>query len=130
VSTLNFITAYAGTDANVTGVFNITTFTGGADAEAISTTKILAPMLLKTRDRFVTIADGIALTLANTISGNGDDGLQIELATTTGNVVQGNRIGSNLAGTAPVGNTSSGVCGRPSSEAASAAPKWARARAA
>ena len=69
VSTLNAITTYAGTDPNVTGVFNPTTFTGGADAENISTSKILGPLLLKTRDRFVTQEDGIALVLANTISG-------------------------------------------------------------
>ena len=68
IATLNAITSYAGTDSNISGVFNSTAMTGGSDAENIATTKILGPLLLKARDRFVTIQDGIALILANTIS--------------------------------------------------------------
>ena len=69
VATINAITTYAGTDQNVTGVWNSTAFSGGADPEALATTKILGPLLLKTRDRFVTVADGQSLVLSNTISG-------------------------------------------------------------
>lgn len=68
ITTLNSITSYAGTDPNITGAFNSTAMTGGADAENIATTKVLGPLLLKARDRFVTIQDGIALVLANQIS--------------------------------------------------------------
>ena len=63
ISTLNTVTNYAGSDANVTGVFNTTTLTGGADAESIATSKVVAPLLLKARDRFVTVDDGIGLAL-------------------------------------------------------------------
>jgi hypothetical protein len=64
VSQLNVISQYAGTDTNCAGVFNPVAFTGGADAESIETSKILGPLLLKARDRFVTEADGEALALA------------------------------------------------------------------
>ena len=64
VSTLNRITSYAGTDSDVTGVSNGTTFTGASDHETISEAKRLAPLLLKARSRFVTFDDGLALTLA------------------------------------------------------------------
>jgi hypothetical protein len=40
----------------------------------------------------------------NVISGNGFAGIQISTASATGNVVQGNLIGTNAAGTLPVGN--------------------------
>jgi uncharacterized repeat protein (TIGR01451 family) len=46
--------------------------------------------------------------LDNTISGNGDDGIQLELGS-SGTIIQGNRIGTNLAGTAALGNTNDGV---------------------
>jgi hypothetical protein len=64
VTTLNTITVNAGSDNNVTSVTNSTTFTGGADEEDIETARRLAPILLKTRDRFVTVEDGEALVLA------------------------------------------------------------------
>ncbi len=47
----------------------------------------------------------------NVISGNSGDGVLIQDAATTGNVVEGNYIGTNAAGTAAVGNNSSGAAG-------------------
>lgn len=64
VSVLNKINIYAGSDVNVEGVSNATTFTGGGDEESIASAKKLAPLLLKARDRFVTIEDGEALAEA------------------------------------------------------------------
>jgi hypothetical protein len=64
VATLNSITQYVGADTAVTGVTNSTAFTGGADDEAMETSKVLGPLLLKARDRFVTVDDGIALVRA------------------------------------------------------------------
>jgi hypothetical protein len=64
ITTLGAISQYAGADANITGVYNATVFSGAAEYESIQTTKVLAPLLLKARDRFVTVGDGIALTLA------------------------------------------------------------------
>jgi hypothetical protein len=61
VSSLNRITAYSGGDSNITAVTNASVFTGGADEENIDSAKRLAPLLLKTRDRFITVADGKAL---------------------------------------------------------------------
>jgi len=61
VSTLNKISVYAGGDANIEGCSNSTTFTGGADEESLESAKRLAPTLLKARDRFITVEDGIAL---------------------------------------------------------------------
>ena len=61
VSSLNTITVYSGADTNIVGCTNSTAFTGGGDEEAIATAKRLAPMLLKTRDRFVTESDGTTL---------------------------------------------------------------------
>lgn len=61
VSKLNSIVNYAGSDSDVLGVSNVTTFTGGASEETIASAKILAPILLKARDRFVTSIDGEAL---------------------------------------------------------------------
>lgn len=63
VSQLNKINIYAGSDSDVLGVANAETFTGGADPESIETAKVLAPILLKARDRFVTVDDGEALVL-------------------------------------------------------------------
>ncbi len=45
----------------------------------------------------------------NTISGNGVDGVRIDAAAATGNVVQGNRIGTNTAGSAAIANGYNGV---------------------
>jgi hypothetical protein len=48
-------------------------------------------------------------TAANLISKNGTNGVEISGAATTGNVVQGNHIGTDTVGTAPLGNAGSGV---------------------
>ncbi len=63
IYTTNKINSYAGTDSNITGVCNPSTVTGGADRESIDTARDLAPVLLKTRDRFVTVEDGKSLAL-------------------------------------------------------------------
>jgi hypothetical protein len=64
ISTLNRINSYAGGDADVSGVSNPVMFTGGGDHEEIESAKQLAPLLLKARERFVTVDDGKALVLA------------------------------------------------------------------
>lgn len=64
ISNANRITAYAGGDSNLTGVSNPLTFTGGGDEESLSSAKKLAPLLLKARNRFVTVGDGESLVLA------------------------------------------------------------------
>jgi len=64
VSNVNQIISYAGGDSNVTGVFNSTQFTGGSDAESLDSAKKNAPLLLKARSRFITVADGQALAMA------------------------------------------------------------------
>ena len=46
---------------------------------------------------------------SNTIAGNGVDGVRIDAAAATGNVVAGNRIGTNPAGTAAIPNGYNGV---------------------
>jgi hypothetical protein len=59
-----------------------------------------------------TVGDGLGdLTLAarNIISGNGGDGVHIKNASATNNVVTGNFIGVNAAGTAAIGNHGAGV---------------------
>lgn len=58
------VTIYAGSDTDVEAVSNTAAMTGGSDAESIETARILAPLLLKARDRFVTAEDGEALVLA------------------------------------------------------------------
>ena len=60
----NKINTYAGGDSDITGVTNITDFTGGADEETFESAKRLAPLLLKARNRFVTVEDGKALAEA------------------------------------------------------------------
>ena len=50
------------------------------------------------------IIGGTAAAYRNLISGNGNDGILIADAGTTGNLVQGNRIGTNAAGAAAVPN--------------------------
>ncbi len=64
VTTINSVNIYGGTDSNVNAVNNPGSLTGGDDPEDIEQAKILGPLLLKTRDRFVTAADGEALALA------------------------------------------------------------------
>ncbi len=48
----------------------------------------------------------------NLISGNDDDGLAFVDSDTTGNIVQGNYIGTNISGTVAIGNSSDGVYAR------------------
>lgn len=61
ISTLNRINIYNGGSSDVTGVMNATTFTGGADTESIEQIRILAPLLTKATNRFVTTEDGETL---------------------------------------------------------------------
>jgi hypothetical protein len=61
------ISNYTGGSADITGVTNSGEFTGGADEESMETARIIAPMLLKARNRCVTIED--AKYLAEQISG-------------------------------------------------------------
>jgi hypothetical protein len=58
----NTIIVYAGSNTNVEGVSNLSAMTGGADIESLASAKVLAPLLLKTRERFVTTEDGEALS--------------------------------------------------------------------
>jgi hypothetical protein len=64
VTVVNRVSTYGGTDTNIEAVSNPILLTGGADTESIETAKILGPLLLKARDRFVTSEDGEALCLA------------------------------------------------------------------
>lgn len=57
----NAINIYAGGDENIEGVSNSSAFQGGSDPQSMTSAKILAPMSLKTRDRFVTVDDGLQL---------------------------------------------------------------------
>ena len=64
-------------------------------------------------------ANGIAITNAqantvatNVISGNGGEGIGIYGFRSTGNIIQGNFIGTNAPGTAAIGNTNSGIYAR------------------
>lgn len=52
---------------------------------------------------------GTTAASRNLISGNNADGIQIVGVGSTGNLVQGNSIGTNLGGTASVGNTLNGI---------------------
>jgi len=61
ISSLNVINVYSGGAEKIEGVTNSTSFNGGSDAESIESAKILAPASLKTRDRFVTVDDGLTL---------------------------------------------------------------------
>lgn len=60
----NLVNVYAGTSIKISGCTNSGAMTGGADQESIVNAKIVAPLLLKARDRFVTVDDGIAIVLA------------------------------------------------------------------
>ena len=64
VTVTNKINIYGGTDSNVNGVSNPSSLTGGDDAQNLEDAKILAPLLLRTRERFVTGDDGAALSIA------------------------------------------------------------------
>jgi len=61
ISAINVINVYSGGAEKVEGVTNGSPFSGGSDAESMESAKILAPASLKTRDRFVTIEDGLLL---------------------------------------------------------------------
>lgn len=63
ISGLNSITSYQAAHAQIQGVTNATKMTGGGEAESIETGKVVGPLLLKARDRFVTTDDGRALAL-------------------------------------------------------------------
>ena len=64
IPTVNRISVYGGSDSNATGVSNPAALTGGGDEESLASAKNLAPLLLKARNRFVTVGDGEALVLA------------------------------------------------------------------
>ena len=61
INTPNVINVYSGGAEKIEGVCNSTSMNGGADQESIENAKILAPASLKTRDRFVTVDDGLML---------------------------------------------------------------------
>ena len=61
INTPNTINVYSGGAEKIEGVCNPTVMNGGADQESIENAKILAPASLKTRDRFVTVDDGLVL---------------------------------------------------------------------
>ncbi|HEX8998688.1 MAG TPA: CSLREA domain-containing protein, partial [Blastocatellia bacterium] len=52
---------------------------------------------------------GTTVAARNVISGNGDHGVEIDQASSTGNQIQGNFIGTNATGTAAIPNASNGV---------------------
>ena len=64
VSVTDKINIYAGSNSDIEGVTNPNTFTGGANEESIENAKMVAPILLKARNRFITVDDGKALALA------------------------------------------------------------------
>jgi len=55
------------------------------------------------------VIGGTTLGAGNVISGNNDRGVMISSAGTTGTLVQGNKIGTNAAGTAGIPNNTGGV---------------------
>jgi len=61
ISAINRINIYNGGNSNIVGVTNVTTFTGGADTESIERIRILAPLVTKASNRFVTEEDGETL---------------------------------------------------------------------
>ncbi|HUL78373.1 MAG TPA: NosD domain-containing protein, partial [Vicinamibacteria bacterium] len=56
----------------------------------------------------IDVVGGGSHTLRNNVI-SGNDGVGIDLSDTSGNVIQGNRIGTNAAGTAALGNAQQGV---------------------
>ena len=52
---------------------------------------------------------GTATGAGNLISGNSDDGIGLKDPTSTGNLIQGNYIGTNITGTAALGNSGDGI---------------------
>ncbi len=63
INVANKITTCAGSDSNIESVTNLGPFTGGSNPETIESGKNIAPILLKSRDRFITTEDGEALAL-------------------------------------------------------------------
>jgi hypothetical protein len=63
ITALNFVSAYAGSDSNIVGVANAESMSGGANEETIENAKKVAPILLKSRGRFVEVEDGEALAM-------------------------------------------------------------------
>lgn len=63
ITALNSVSVYAGSDENISGCTNATTYTGGSDPQSIETAKNTAPGTLKNRDRFVTVNDGETIAL-------------------------------------------------------------------
>ena len=59
---VNKINSYAGSDSDVTGVYNPSTFIGGTDPESMENAKRVAPLLLLAQGRFITVSDGIGLS--------------------------------------------------------------------
>jgi titin len=55
------------------------------------------------------VIGGTTSTARNVISNNGQDGVQIDYSNTTGNVVEGNDIGTDSTGTVAMGNHRDGV---------------------
>jgi hypothetical protein len=62
ISSLNRVNIYSGGNSGITGCSNNALLTGGSDSETTEDAKRLAPVLLKARDRFVTVDDGRALS--------------------------------------------------------------------
>jgi hypothetical protein len=58
------IKTYAGADDKIEGCINLTPFAGGGDEKNLETARFLAAGALKSRDRFVTCADGEFLAMA------------------------------------------------------------------
>jgi hypothetical protein len=64
ISTRNRLSNYTGNDGNIDNSSNPEIFTGGSEKESLETAKQIAPVLLKSRNRFITTSDGEALALA------------------------------------------------------------------
>lgn len=61
VQALNKLNIYAGSNSNISGISNPSALTGGSNPQGSEQAKVLGPLLLKTRDRFITSEDGEAL---------------------------------------------------------------------
>lgn len=61
INTPNAINIYSGGAEKIEDVCNPSSMNGGSDQESIESAKVLAPASLKTRDRFVTVEDGLFL---------------------------------------------------------------------
>lgn len=61
VTVIDNVNIYGGADSNILGVTNPQALTGGANPQNVEEAKILGPLLLKARDRFVTSEDGQSL---------------------------------------------------------------------